>query len=974
MLKSDVQLIQRTLDGDDAAFAGLVDKYQKQVHALVWRKIGDFHFAEEITQDTFIKAHQQLRTLKKPQRFASWLYVIASNLCGTWLRNKNVRTQLQEHIDKSVDERATYSEHIVKENNHITVETQRNVVKKLLAKLGESERTVMTLHYFGEMSCSEIGAFLGVSTNTVKSRLRRAQQRLKKEEPIIREALDNFQISPNLTENIMCEISRTKPAAPFGSKPLVPWAVATSTLVVMLLMLGFGNNKYLTRFQKPYSFDATAEMTVDIIDAPVVANLEQKPDVRTEIGSANGLLQQNVPEEQPNNDVATLSEETRTEKTVKDYTKWELPEKAKVRLGKGRVNDIKFTPDGTQLVVGTEIGVWIYDANTGEEIALFTDVGDDNQRLNRSYINMLVSVTDANAIECLGLDGDKDLWDLEEDSLKSILPYLRRRNNVLQFKASNIKLDYSGLTINLPWHGRAGLWNPRDGENESIEAISLTKTHLGMRIAISPDERFLAAARERRFLAKGYKMLAIQVWDRTTGQRVFTVEETELNIKELVFSPDSKTLAYIDSSDIVRLWDIENNSLQFMFEPGVPLQAIAFSPDGSVLASGSTDGILRFWKVEERGKHSISERDFNIISKVRPHKWFIGHANNSKFVAINFSPDGKKVASANSDGTTRLWDADLGNQLFTFTQHSGSQTALAFRAINKSKMPDATNRTLTSIGLRNSHIFISVWDIDVGNRLSFDRIFNSDSEVAISPDGSLFVTKDNAVRLWDTQTKSVLSTLGSAEDQSFVPKVVFSPDVQRLAVSARKDNTVQIWDVPNRKTLCRLEGHTTYVYSLAFSPDNKIVITSGWTTKDVTIRLWDTMTGTLLASFPDQGAVAFAPDRNTFVGGTHIYTWNPETIQYDRTVRLEDVSKSYPPTALTFSPDGSIVVSGNRDGIVQLRDSTTGNKISEHVGHASWISELVFSEDGTTLATSGGDGTILVWDWEEVSKGSNGKD
>ncbi len=229
------------------------------------------------------------------------------------------------------------------------------------------------------------------------------------------------------------------------------------------------------------------------------------------------------------------------------------------------------------------------------------------------------------------------------------------------------------------------------------------------------------------------------------------------------------------------------------------------------------------------------------------------------------------------------------------------------------------------------------------------------------------------MRLWDTHTKDVLSTIGGKEHAGFVKTVVFSPDGSLLAVTARKDNTVQIWDVPNRKTLCRLEGHTTHVYSLAFSPDNKTVITSGWTSKDVTIRLWDTLTGALLASFPDQGAVAFAPDRNTFAGGTHIYTWNPETIQYDRKVRLEDVPKSplpYP-TVLTFSPDGSVVVSGNRDGIVQLRDSTTGKIISEYAGHASSISKLVFSEDGTTLATSSRDGTILVWDWDEVLKGSD---
>ena len=75
---------------------------------------------------------------------------------------------------------------------------------------------------------------------------------------------------------------------------------------------------------------------------------------------------------------------------------------------------------------------------------------------------------------------------------------------------------------------------------------------------------FLPRRGERDVLGKEYKMFAIQVWDRNTGQRVFTVEETELNIKGLDFSPDSKTLVYVDSSDIVRLWDIENNSLQFI--------------------------------------------------------------------------------------------------------------------------------------------------------------------------------------------------------------------------------------------------------------------------------------------------------------------------------------------------------------------------------------------------------------------------
>ena len=236
-------------------------KYQKPVHALVWRKIGDFHITEEITQDTFLKAYQELATLKKPQRFASWLYVIAANNCSTWLRKKRLWTQPLE--DTRLQE-AAYSEYVVAENERTEVEAQRKVVQKLLTKLQESEHTVIILHYFGEMSSSEIGVFLGVSANTVRSRLRRARQRLKKEEPMIREALENFQITPDLTQNIMREISRLKQAAPSGGKPIVPWAIAASTVAIVLLMIGF-SNQYLSRFQKPYSFDATSEMTVELI-------------------------------------------------------------------------------------------------------------------------------------------------------------------------------------------------------------------------------------------------------------------------------------------------------------------------------------------------------------------------------------------------------------------------------------------------------------------------------------------------------------------------------------------------------------------------------------------------------------------------------------------------------------------------------------------------------------------------------------
>ncbi len=319
MKDKDTQLINRTLEGDDNAFAELVEKHKKEVHALVWRKIGDFHIAEEITQDTFLQAYQNLATLKQTQSFSSWLHVIALRCCNMWFRKKYRRTQLMQNKDTHNPEEATYSSYVHEENQRFSIEAQREVVKKLLAKLEESERTVMTLHYFGDMSCSEIGKFMGVSTNTIKSRLRRARQRLQKEETMIREVLDNFKITPHLTENVMREISRTKPAAPSSSKPLVPWAIAASTLAVGLLMLGFGNSNLLTLLQKPYNFDASTEVAIEMIDTPIVTNLEHKPDVRTQIGSVLTLNKRKSPQQQQNDVPAVLSE-TQGVEIMEDYT------------------------------------------------------------------------------------------------------------------------------------------------------------------------------------------------------------------------------------------------------------------------------------------------------------------------------------------------------------------------------------------------------------------------------------------------------------------------------------------------------------------------------------------------------------------------------------------------------------------------------------------------------------------------------
>ena len=190
MKNEDVVLIQRILAGDAAAFASLTKKYQKQVHALALREIGDFHIAEDITQETFLRVYHRLKTLEDPKLFPKWLYTIANRLCIEWLRKNRLQVQSLEETHISEIETEAYSRYVATEHVKATADAQRDLVKKLLTKLKEGDREVITLHYFEEMSSSEIGEYLGVSENTIKSRLHRARQRLKKYDFMIQEVLN----------------------------------------------------------------------------------------------------------------------------------------------------------------------------------------------------------------------------------------------------------------------------------------------------------------------------------------------------------------------------------------------------------------------------------------------------------------------------------------------------------------------------------------------------------------------------------------------------------------------------------------------------------------------------------------------------------------------------------------------------------------------------------------------------------------
>ena len=219
MKNDDAKWVERILAGDESAFTALVRKYEKQIHAFLWRRVRDYQVAEEITQDAFLKAYQKLDTLRDPNRFSGWLYMIATRCSLARLAEKSIPMQSLEAMDTAEIEALFYTQYLAEQTENTATDKQREIVEYLLQKLTENERTVVALHYLSEMSCEEIGDFLDTSPNTIKSRLHRARKRLQKETPVVREALGSSQVSDDIMEDVMKWIQMNEPgvAAPVGT-------------------------------------------------------------------------------------------------------------------------------------------------------------------------------------------------------------------------------------------------------------------------------------------------------------------------------------------------------------------------------------------------------------------------------------------------------------------------------------------------------------------------------------------------------------------------------------------------------------------------------------------------------------------------------------------------------------------------------------------------------------------------------------
>jgi WD40 repeat protein len=609
------------------------------------------------------------------------------------------------------------------------------------------------------------------------------------------------------------------------------------------------------------------------------------------------------------------------------------------RFGKGMIDDFAWSPDGDLLAVASSIGIWLYDAETLEEMRF---IETDSEVRSVAFAPDGQTLASIPSLE----DNTVRLWDVASGDLLHTLEGHTGSVSSVAF-APDGKALASGSGDDT-----VRLWDVASGELlHTLEG----HTYMVNSVAFAPDGQTIATA--------SYDD-TVQLWDVENGELLHTLEGHTYMVNSVAFAPDGQTIASASDDHTVRLWDVASGELLHTLEGHTYMvNSVAFAPDGQTLASrgystfaSGGDATVRLWDAENGELlHTLD-----------------GHTNGVRSVA--FAPDGKALASGSGDDTVRLWDVASGDLLHTLDDHTRGVSSVAFA-------PDG--ETLASASNDET---VRLWDAENGELLhTLEGHTDGVNSVALAPDGKTLVSgaSYNTVRLWYMASGELLHTLEG--HTGWVNSVAFAPDGKTLASASCADagemgcslGEIKLWDAENGDLLRTLEGHTyevnsVEVNSVAFAPDGKTLASASCSAANNEmgcspgeIKLWDAENGDLLHTLDGQtsgvSSVAFAPDGETLASGL-----------WDNTVRLWDATSGEPQytlddhtsgvSSVAFAPDGETLASGSWDNTVRLWDVASGDLLHTLDGHTDWVNSVALAPDGKTLASASSDDTVRLWD------------
>ncbi len=167
----DELLVLRCQDGDEAAFAELVDRWQERLWRHAWRLTGREDVAWDVLQEAWIGMARSLNRLQDVAAFPAWAYQIVSHKCRDWIRRERSRRRAHEAYSRGIQEASEQA---------VVAEQQRAGLREALDHLSGQDRAVLWLRYQEQFSTADIAEILGIPEGTVKSRLHHARNRLRK--------------------------------------------------------------------------------------------------------------------------------------------------------------------------------------------------------------------------------------------------------------------------------------------------------------------------------------------------------------------------------------------------------------------------------------------------------------------------------------------------------------------------------------------------------------------------------------------------------------------------------------------------------------------------------------------------------------------------------------------------------------------------------------------------------------------------